>query len=468
MKFLFPAGIFVNILEIWKNVNANCMRTFAIAVLIAGMCQSAAAWTATTLCVNPGGTSGCYPTIGAAVERARMDYLQNKSTIDTINVAPGIYTEDVMITTPLSLVGAGRGQSIINALNKANGIYIDGLDNPGLSKVVVTGFTIENANFEGILVTSASFVTIWENEVINNDKKLNPAVPSCNGIPDFETNESFDCGEGIHLSGVDYSVVSNNTSKHNSGGILLSDDTGATHHNLIIGNLIRDNPFDCGITLASHMPAAVTGASSPFGVFQNTIAENESSNNGLAVEGAGAGVGIFDSIPGTQAYGNVVINNRLKNNGLPGVAMHSHAPGQNLNDNLIVGNYISGNGKDTEDAATPGPTGINVFGVSSVTGTVISENVIDNEAEDIVTNTSALVAAHLNDLLGGQIGVDNRGSGTVDATENWWGSPGGPGKGGATTANGTGVSFTPWLRHPIQEEDEKGDQGGDRGNNSEQ
>ena len=216
------------------------------------------------------------------------------------------------------------------------------------------------------------------------------------------------------------------------------------------------------------MPATVTGAGSPFAVFQNTIAENESSNNGLAVEGAGAGVGIFDSITGAQAYGNVVINNRLKNNGLPGVAMHSHAPGQNLNDNLIVGNYISGNGKDTEDAATPGPTGINVFGLSSVTGTVISENVIDNEAEDIVTNTSALVAAHLNDLLGGQIGVDNLGSGTVDATENWWGSPGGPGKGGATTANGNGVSFTPWLRHPIQEDDEKGNQGGDRGNNSEQ
>jgi hypothetical protein len=46
--------------------------------------------------------------------------------------------------------------------------------------------------------------------------------------------------------------------------------------------------------------------------------------------------------PGAQAYGSVVINNRLTNNGLPGVAMHSHTPGRNLNDNVIIGNHISG------------------------------------------------------------------------------------------------------------------------------
>jgi hypothetical protein len=79
----------------------------------------------------------------------------------------------------------------------------------------------------------------------------------------------------------------------------------------------------------------------------------------------------------------------------------------------------------------------------------------------------------LNDLLGESenIGVDNIGAGTVDATENWWGSPGGPGEEGSTTVNGA-VSFTPWLRHPIPrvsalEHDEKGNQGDDRPNNAE-
>jgi parallel beta-helix repeat protein len=236
---------------------------------------------AATLCVNPGATLGCYSTIGSAVVKARMDYFDS-GIIDTINVAPGIYKEGVIILTPLSLVGAGSGKSIINAVGLANGIYIDGIDAPNhhVSQVVVTGFTVENANFEGILVTNASFVTIRDNEVINNDLSLNVSVPACPGQPPFETSEADDCGEGIHLIGVDHSTVSNNTSEKNSGGILLTDETSATHHNLIIGNVVHDNPFDCGITLASHPPAPNTGLTSPPGVCCNTIANNDSFHNG--------------------------------------------------------------------------------------------------------------------------------------------------------------------------------------------
>jgi hypothetical protein len=271
--------------------------------------------------------------------------------------------------------------------------------------------------------------------------------------------------------------VVNNTSKQNSGGILLSDETGATHHNLIIGNSLRDNPFDCGITLASHSPAPLSPAPqqspTPFGVFHNTIANNDSSRNGLQVPGAGAGVGIFAPGPGNKAYANVVINNELKDNGLPGVALHNHAvapmntPAVNLNDNVIAGNHISGNGSDTDDAATPGPTGINVFGLAPITGTIISENVIDDEAVDIATNTPAQVNVHLNDLLDGNLGVDNIGAGTVDARENWWGCAGGPGNEECSAVKGLGVFFTPWLTQPIHDDDGKGDQGNDRGNNAE-
>jgi parallel beta-helix repeat protein len=265
----------------------------------------------------------------------------------------------------------------------------------------------------------------------------------------FETGEAFDCGEGIHLTGADHSIVSGNTVEFNSGGILLSDDTGATHDNFITGNIVRENPFDCGITLASHAPASITHSSLPLGVFHNTIARNESSHNGLGAAGAGAGVGLFAPGPGNQTYANVVINNTLADNGLPGVTMHNHAsfpgaPAVNLNDNIIVGNTIRGNHADTFDAATPGPTGINIFSIASVTGTVISQNTIEQEAIAVAVKTPSLVELHLNNFPAGSIGVDNLGGGTVNAMENWWGCSGGPTARGCATVAGT-VLFAPWL-----------------------
>jgi parallel beta-helix repeat protein len=415
------------------------LHPFLGILLVAGLSSLS---TAGTLCVNQGGTSGCYSKISDAVAAA--------ANHDTITVAHGTYAEDVQIGKSLSLIGQNSHNTIIDASGLSNGVYVDGLDHPGLSGVVISGFTVKNANFEGILVTNASDVTIWGNQVTGNDKSLvfGSSGPSCPGIPSFETAEGFDCGEGIHLSGVHHSTVANNDVRNNSGGILLSDDTRATHHILVSGNTVTENPFDCGITLASHPPAPQTGATAPFGVFDNTVAGNESSRNGLAV-GEGAGVGIFDSVPGASNHGNVVIGNKLFNNGLPGVALHSHTPGQNLNNNSIIANEISGNHADTDDAATPGPTGINIFGVSPIVGTTISQNVIKNEAVDVAINTPSRVDVHLNSLLGKQIGLANLGTGSSDATENWWGCPKGPGSPGCSTVSGSNIIVEPWLTQPI-------------------
>jgi len=284
--------------------------------------------------------------------------------------------------------------------------------------------------------------------------------PTCPGIPGFETGEDFDCGEGIHLIGVDHSTVAGNLIEGNAGGILLSDDTGATHDNLITGNTARNNPFDCGITLASHPLYSMLPSDTPRGVDNNTISGNESSGNGVAVEGAGAGVGLFVAggpppgglNAGLETAGNVVIDNRLTNNGLPGVAFHLHTTyaGENLNNNLIAGNYIASNGADTEDAATSGPTGINVFAAAgaTTTGTVIVQNVIKGEEVNIAANTNGLIDAHLNNLQGKGIGVDNLGGGTVNATVNWWGCAKGPGAPGCTSVFGPNIVSTPFLTSP--------------------
>jgi hypothetical protein len=135
--------------------------------------------------------------------------------------------------------------------------------------------------------------------------------------------------------------------------------------------------------------------------------------------------------------------------------MHNHAappgaPAVNLNGNVIMRNFISGNAADTADAATPGTAGINIYSVAAVYGTQILENTIQNEALDVVMNNPGGMSVHLNNLLGGGVGVANLGKGTVDATMNFFGCAGGPGAtGGCSAANGSGVVSSPWLSEPL-------------------
>jgi parallel beta-helix repeat protein len=305
-----------------------------------------------------------------------------------------------------------------------------------------------NANFEGILVTNASYVVIANNHVAENDLSLNYTASTCPGQPAFETSEGDDCGEGIHLVGVSFSTVSNNEVELNAGGILLTDETGITYVNQIAGNSVHDNSLDCGITLASHPPSPQATSTLPYGVINNNVTGNHVIGNGLI--GMGAGVGIYAAGPGNQAYGNQVIGNVIQNNGLPGIVVHNHAappgtPVVNLNALVIIGNYISGNGADTEDAATPGTAGINIYGVAGIWATEIMQNTIVNEAYGVVMNNPGSMDVHMNNLPATGVGVASLGKGGLDASANFFGCAGGPGTTGCSTVSGSGVLSAAWL-----------------------
>jgi hypothetical protein len=191
----------------------------------------------------------------------------------------------------------------------------------------------------------------------------------------------------------------------------------------------------------------------------------------------GSGVGLFsDGIGQGRMSQNVVVRNTLTGNGLGGVALHTHVgpnfdlPADDMSGNVIIENFIAGNMADTADTATPGTVGININsgeGGTPVRGTIISHNVIRNEDVDIAVNTPAELDAHLNDLLGGKVGVANVcvydytvnkdtkflpgacAQSSIDATENFWGCGAGPGANGCTTTHGSDVRFTPWLHQSI-------------------
>jgi parallel beta-helix repeat protein len=428
-----------------RNIHFLSPKLQLCALLLA--CGSAVPAMAATLCVNPGGTSGCTSTISAAVAAAAQG--------DIIQVARGTYKEQVTITKMLSLVAAPG--ATIDATGQANGIFINGMPMApytGVSNVLVSGFTVQNANFEGILVANAADVTLVNNHVLNNDKALDISAPSCNGLPDWETNEAEDCGEGIHLMGSARTHVIHNNVEKNSGGILISDETGPSHNNYISSNRVHDNPFDCGITMASHGPATsvIPSATVSYGVFRNTIEDNISRHNGYQVPGAGAGVGIFAPFPGTTAAQNVVINNQLSENGQPGVAMHNHAaapspaPPVNMNGNKIIGNTIFANAADAGDAHTPGTTGINIYSLAPVYGTIIAENTFASESIAVAYNVpQGQLDLHFNNFTTHHIGVDNMGTGQIDASENYWNCAGGPGTTGCVTISGGKVLSIPAL-----------------------
>ena len=431
------------------SITSNRAMRAASAAMFFAVAASLAS--AATLCVNPNGHGGCKTTIGGAIAAA--------SAGDVIEVWPGTYSEQVTITKSLSLVAATGANPVIDARGKSNGIFINGMATaplPGVAAVLVSGFTVRGANYEGILVANASNVTLLDNHILNNNKSLEPSSAMCPGIAKFETSEAMDCGEGIHLMAVDHSSVLRNEVENNSGGILISDETGPVSSNLIKGNNVHDNAYACGITMASHPAANASGPIQAlnFGISHNVIAHNDSHHNGLGLPGAGAGVGIFAPGPGASNNANVVINNKLHDNGLPGVTMHIHgysamAPPVTLNDNQIIGNHIYGNAADTEDAFTPGSTGINIYSAAPITGTVISQNDFEDEAINIAFKApSGWITVHFNDFNEKGIGIDNLGAGTVDATQNWWRCPSGPSS-KCSSAVGSNITTAPSLTFPF-------------------
>jgi parallel beta-helix repeat protein len=397
--------------------------------------------------VKPAG-GGCYKTISAAVAAAAPN--------DVIHVGHGTYHEDVTIDKALSLLG-DDAPVVIDATGLLNGINVDGHGHPGLAHVIVSGFTVRNALAQGIVVTDAWDVIVSGNHLTGNDRALDPVNLVCPPLPPyFQAGEAFDCGEAIHLSGVHHSTVSNNLVDHNAGGILISDDTGPNHDNLISGNVVRDNPYDCGITIASHH-FSLAPVDPALGIYRIVVEGNTSERNGL-ISGEGAGVGLFTGPPGGQNNGDVVINNVLRGNALPGVAIHSHAPFQTNNDHQIVGNTISDNGPDS-DPGTTVPTGISISSDAPagppITGVLISQNVFHRESIDIVMNApgGSSMDVHFNSLQG-DVGVANYGAASIGATANWWGCSKGPGAAACSTvvnADGGTVTVEPALTKPFKE-----------------
>jgi Right handed beta helix region len=321
----------------------------------------------------------------------------------TVVVCRGRYHEQVVIPKPLSLLGK---HAIIDQRHVTPTLVVNP---PGVgpltifagvvvlsSHVSIAGFTIRNAQGEGILAAgvtgSIRGISIAHNAVVHND--LGGGVPPKSTYFECAAQGQIpgDCGEGVHFLSVAYSTIRANFISGNSGGVLLTDETGPTHHNVVENNIVTDNASDCGITVPGHNPSALSASGTPqpsvAGVYDNVIRNNIVTDNGL--KGEGAGVLFANAGPGTASYNNLVEGNFIEGNELSGVTLHAHTlgPGQfeDLSGNRVINNVIGTNnigGDPLDSPASPEDlqtTGVLVFsGGVSVTIT-IAHNVIFSNA----------------------------------------------------------------------------------------
>ncbi|HYB48045.1 MAG TPA: hypothetical protein VED20_11905 [Streptosporangiaceae bacterium] len=319
-------------------------------------------------------------------------------------VCKGTYHEQVVVTKPVSL--QGQRATIDEA-----GVY------PGLvvplpppfgnqriwagvvifsSYVQFSGLTVTHAQGEGILAAGLGSdiygISISRSAVVHNDLGFGFPTPKSTYFECAAAGQiPGDCGEGIHFTAVAYSTIKGNFIAFNSGGVLLSDDTGPTHNNVVANNVVTGNSTDCGITVPGHNPGALNAQGQPqptvAGVYKNVIRDNVVTNNGL--KGEGAGVLFANATAGTASYDNLVEGNYIAGNELSGVTMHAHtiAPGQfeDLSGNNVIGNVIGTNnigGDPLDFPASPkddAHTGILVFsGGTHITLKIAFNHVFDN------------------------------------------------------------------------------------------
>jgi nitrous oxidase accessory protein NosD len=375
-----------------------------------------------TLYVSPTGTStnaghschsATFSSIAAAVAAA--------PTGGKVVVCHGTYAEDVVIGKALTLSGH---HATIDATGLENAIQIVA------SHVTVRGFTLENANGEGLLAgvdaladagllpagsPLLSRISVEHVRAINNDKGFN-------GTETGNCKYPGDCGGGVHFNVVSWSKITDSTVNNNADGILLTDDYGPNFHNLVEDNVVNDNKTECGIVLPSHSSNAVSFDPNTFvvtgrnpslgGVYDNVIRDNVARRNGTApapaefggVGGSGSGIGIFGSGPGSAAYDNLVEDNVMTGNGLAGFTIHAHHPGgEDVNGNRIIDNdfgtnNVAGDAFDGPPVMNFKTTAIAVFSVPSVHMTIRDNEISHNEIGVWLSTTVTARGLHDNDF----------------------------------------------------------------------
>jgi hypothetical protein len=410
-----------------------------------------------TVCSN-----GCtYKTIQAAVNAASPGAI--------ITIGPGHYSENVTLSTSVTLKGAGQRTIVYPAVSNPNPNGCSGSLCGGSASnimlVAANNVTIENMKLEGANPALAgSGITV-------NGASINAR----NGII-----EDFPVGTFAHLTVTNVTVQDIFLRGIEAVGA-SSGETFTFSHDKVTN--VEGNP-NLAIAMFNSMGSGsftndtVTEASDAISanwsqgtLFEDNVIKNSAS--GIHTDNNGGAGGTADKID----------HNKVRSCTKDGYGIWVFAPylSATVDHNTVKGCYV-GLGAYGSQAAGQGPTFSNnsVSGVGATTsypngtyGAYVTTDMLGFGCADVqatlsgntfqhsttgllVTQTSptngdspcsfqATVAAHNNAVFKTNTNGANGLAGTVfDATNNWWGCPKGPNTPGCSTATGT-TAFRPWL-----------------------
>ncbi len=381
---------------------------------------------------------------------------------DTIGLAAGTYTEQIVVNKCVQIVGAGTGVTFIQSPATLSASTISGVQN----------------TFSIVEIRSNSYVTMEDLTVAGPVPFMppGPGNPTStygifiaeNGTLDFEDGRVATIWKSGGLDGVqDGTAIGVGRAAYNNIGELITNNvvvenyqkngivvglagSSATLNNTTVNGvgptpLIAQN----GIQIAAGANAAITNST----VTGNAYLPPPPP----AIQWVSTGILVFDA--GLVSITDSILSNNdvsvyhffnTTNSGPFTVARNTITNGQYgvIADGInaeIRENFISNNGFGV--AAWPQNTNTVSVQSNSITGSA-TNGIYFNEYSGIVT--LANLDVNFNRISGNTVGLENASDSAVDAENNFWGCNGGPlGGVGCDTTGGTGVGLIdadPWLQ----------------------
>jgi hypothetical protein len=264
-----------------------------------------------------------YPTIQAAVDASEEG--------DTVLVAPGVYSEGVVISTSgLRLIG---GENVVldgtGAANPGRGIHVNGTAAAPLTGVEISHFEVRNFD-RGISLFWTSGARVTHNYVHDNRDSTPPLVGG----------DTY----GIGLVRTSTSEFSHNVVSSNGWqGINIGPDNpgNTVHHNRVVGN---GTQIEC---------PCMDGT----GILVQSDSSQIHHNEILANSGRGVWLVLNRAVPLT---GILVAHNRVHDNQRAGVHVGGSVTGVIVTHNDARENNLSGTGCNLFDTST-GSNGGNLW-----------------------------------------------------------------------------------------------------------